>query len=78
MQKKPPPCGQAHKYLKEDGYVQKPKVWRGLTAVCALFLVFSMMAAYIFELYRTSVDAFFGTRSQVMVTSESDDAEDAQ
>lgn len=36
-----------------------------------------MMAAYIFELYRTSVDAFFGTRSQVMVTSESDDAEDA-
>ena len=56
---------------------KKPKVWRGLTAVCALFLVFSMMAAYIFELYRTSVDAFFGTRSQVMVTSESDDAEDA-
>ena len=56
---------------------KKPKVWRGLTAVCALFLVFSMMAANIFELYRTSVDAFFGTRSQVMVTSESDDAEDA-
>lgn len=56
---------------------KKPKVWRGLTVVCALVLVFSLMAANIFELYRTSVDAFFGTRSQQMVTAESDNAEDA-
>ena len=55
----------------------KTKVWRGLTVVFALFLVFSLMAANIFEIYRASVDAFFGTRSQQIVTEASDDASDA-
>lgn len=55
---------------------RKTNIWRGLSLVCALFLTFSMLAANILETYRTSVDAFFGTRSQQTVTESSEDGED--
>lgn len=55
----------------------KTNFWRGLALVCALLLSVSVMAGIILEDYRTSVDAFVGTRSQEMVTEESEDGEDA-
>ena len=45
--------------------------------VFALLLAVSMMAGNILELYRTSVDAFLGTRSTQTVTEQSDDESDA-
>lgn len=56
---------------------KKTNLWRGMSFVCALFLTISVMAANILEIYRTSVDAFVGTRSQKTVTEESADGEDA-
>ena len=43
----------------------------------SLLLAVSMMAGNILELYRTSVDAFLGTRSTQTVTEQSDDESDA-
>lgn len=57
--------------------IQKTNIWRGLALVCALFFTVSVIAANILETYRTSVDAFVGTRSQQTVTEESGDGEDA-
>ena len=57
--------------------MKKTNVWRGLSLVCALLLAFSLMAGTVLETYRTSVDAFFGTRSQTTVTEQSEDEEDA-
>ena len=56
---------------------KRSNVWRGMTLLFTLLFVISLMTASIFELYRTSVDAFFGTRSQMTVTEQSDDAADA-
>lgn len=56
---------------------KKTNVWRGMSFVCALFLTISIMAANILEIYRTSVDAFVGTRSQKTVTEKSENGEDA-
>ena len=56
---------------------KKAQVWRGLSMICALLLVCSILAGSIFERYRTSVDAFFGTRSQTLVTATSEDEADA-
>lgn len=56
---------------------KKSNVWRGLTLLMALLFAVSLMAGSIFEMYRTSVDAFFGTRSQATVTEDTGDAEDA-
>lgn len=56
---------------------KKTNIWRGCSLVCALLLTISMLAANILETYRTSVDAFFGTRSQQTVTEETEDGEDA-
>lgn len=53
--------------------LKKKNLWRGLTMVFALLLAVSMMAGNILELYRTSVDAFLGTRSTQTVTEQSDD-----
>ena len=53
------------------------RIWRGLTLVFALILAVSMVGGNILETYRTSVDAFFNTRSQVVVTTKSADGEDA-
>ena len=53
------------------------RVWRGLTLVFALIMAASMVGGNILETYRTSVDAFFNTRSQVVVTTKSADGEDA-
>lgn len=56
---------------------KKTNTWRGLTLVCALLLTISVLAANILETYRTSVDAFVGTRSQKTVTEASENGEDA-
>ncbi len=64
-------------HQKEEIILKKTNVWRGLSLVCALLLAFSLMAGTVLETYRTSVDAFFGTRSQTTVTEQSEDAEDA-
>lgn len=56
---------------------KKTNIWRGLALVSALFLTISIIAANILETYRTSVDAFVGTRSQQTVTEASEDGEDA-
>ena len=53
------------------------RVWRGLTLIFAFMLAVSMVGGSILETYRTSVDAFFNTRSQVVVTTKSADGEDA-
>ena len=57
--------------------LKKKNLWRGLTMVFALLLAVSMMAGNILELYRTSVDAFLGTRSTQTVTEQSDDESNA-
>ena len=57
--------------------LRKTNLWRGLTVLCALLLAVSLMAGTILETYRTSVDAFFGTRSQTTVTEASENEEDA-
>ena len=49
---------------------KRTNLWRGLTIVFSLLLAVSLMAGSILETYRTSVDAFFGTRSQKIVTTE--------
>lgn len=56
--------------------MKKTNVWRGLALVFALLFAISLMAANILETYRTSVDAFVGTRSQTTVTEASADGED--
>ena len=53
---------------------RKTNMWRGISMTSALFLTVSLLAGNILETYRTSVDAFVGTRSQITVT---DDAEDS-
>lgn len=56
---------------------KKTNVWRGLVLIFALLFAVSLVTANIMESYRTSVDAFFGTRSQQMVTEQSEDSADA-
>lgn len=55
----------------------KRNVWRGLSMVFAALLTVSLLAANILETYRTSVDAFVGTRSQITVTESSGEEADA-
>ncbi len=56
---------------------KRSALWRGLTIVFSLLLAVSLMAGSILETYRTSVDAFFGTRSERVVTIADDSGEDA-
>lgn len=57
--------------------MKKTSVWRGVSMVSALLLTVSLLAGNILETYRTSVDAFVGTRSQKTVTEGSDNEEDS-
>lgn len=57
--------------------MRKSNVWRGLTLVSTSLLTVSVLAGNILETYRTSVDAFVGTRSQKIVTESSDNEEDS-
>lgn len=57
--------------------IKRTNLWRGLTIVFALLTAVATTAGTILETYRTSVDAFLGTRSQTTVTEASDDASDA-
>ena len=41
---------------------ERTGLWRGITAVGALLLAVAIMAGTIMETYRTSLDAFVGTR----------------
>ncbi len=53
---------------------RKTNMWRGISMTSALFLTVSLLAGNILETYRTSVDAFVGTRSQVTVTEDAQDS----
>ena len=57
--------------------LKKRNIWRGLALTCCFLLSVSIMMGNILERYRTSVDAFFGTRSQSTVTRELEDSGDA-
>lgn len=57
--------------------MKKTNVWRGVSVASASLLTVSLLAGNILETYRTSVDAFVGTRSQKTVTESSDNAEDS-
>ncbi len=57
--------------------MKKRNVWRGVTLLAASLLTVSLLAGSILETYRTSVDAFVGTRSQKMVTESSENEEDS-
>lgn len=57
--------------------MKKTNVWRGVSMVSASLLTVSLLAGNILETYRTSVDAFVGTRSQKTVTEISDNEEDS-
>lgn len=57
--------------------MKKTNVWRGVSMVSASLLAVSLLAGNILETYRTSVDAFVGTRSQKIVTEGSDNEEDS-
>lgn len=48
-----------------------------MTAIGALVLAIAIMAGLIMETYRTSIDAFVGTRSQKVVTDETAGGKDA-
>ena len=54
--------------------MKRTNLWRGASATSALFLTVSVLAGNILETYRTSVDAYVGTRSQVTVTDGADEA----
>ena len=56
---------------------ERTGLWRGITAVGALLLAVAIMAGTIMETYRTSLDAFVGTRSQRTVTDQSADNGDS-
>ncbi|MGL5260578.1 MAG: glycoside hydrolase family 3 C-terminal domain-containing protein [Lachnospiraceae bacterium] len=56
---------------------KRKNIWRGLSSIFALCIMFSILAANIFETYRTSVDAFFGTRSKMITTSSVEGEEDS-
>lgn len=55
---------------------KRSKGWRGCTLVCVLLLAISIIAGMTLETYRTSVDAFFGTKSIKTVTDVTNDEED--
>ena len=57
--------------------MKRSNVWRGLSMVSASLLTVSILTGNILETYRTSVDAFVGTRSQMTVTESSDNEEDS-
>lgn len=57
--------------------MKRRNVWRGVTLISASLLTVSLLAGNILETYRTSVDAFVGTRSQKTVTESSDNEEDS-
>lgn len=56
---------------------KKSRLWRAMTSVGALLLALVIMASLVMETYRTSIDAFFGTRSQRIVTDQSAHGKDA-
>lgn len=57
--------------------MKRRNVWRGVTLISASLLTVSLLAGNILETYRTSVDAFVGTRSQKTVTESSANEEDS-
>lgn len=65
------------KCVKEDEMTKHVSLWRGITAVGAFLLAIAIMAGAIMETYRTSLDAFVGTRSQRTVTDASADGGDS-
>ena len=52
----------------------KQLIWRGLAALTAAMLVFSLAAVPLVNKFRTDIDKFLGTSSTVLVSDESDEA----
>ena len=50
--------------------MKSKKLWRGLALIFAMLFMISFAAGNILEMYRTSVDAFFGTVSTKIVTED--------
>ena len=50
----------------------KQRLWRGLTALTAVFLAFSLVATTLVNQFRTNLDSFLGTVSSRVVTEEAD------
>lgn len=46
---------------------KKTALWRGLEGVCSVMLTFSVMAGMVVDNFRTDIDKFVGTNSQVTV-----------
>lgn len=55
---------------------KKPWLWRGIAHIAAFCLAIVITLAVVLEAYRAPVDAFFGTKSQKIVTEKTDDEED--
>ncbi len=51
-------------------------LWRGLTTVCASVLALALAAAPLVNTFRTDIDKFLGTQSQVIVTDEDGETTD--
>ena len=49
---------------------KRPNLFRGMTCVCSLLLIISILASVVLEGNRTMVDQTFGTHSQLTVTTE--------
>ena len=46
------------------------RVWRGLTTVCAVLLMFALMLQNLVDGFRTDLDKFLGTQSSFIVTED--------
>ncbi|WEV69354.1 glycoside hydrolase family 3 C-terminal domain-containing protein [Bifidobacterium sp. ESL0775] len=62
-----------HQDKRNRGSAASARPWRALVTIGAFVLAVSVVAGTVFETYRTSVDAFFGTRSEETVTDRSAD-----
>ncbi len=49
---------------------RKSSLWRGLSLICTFGLTLAILAGFILERYRVSVDAFYNTVSQELVTDD--------
>lgn len=65
--------GQTAKENQGGQMFRRINVWRGLTTVGTLLLSIAIIAGLVLEMYKTSADAFFGTRSQQTITNISED-----
>lgn len=56
---------------KQNRYVAKCRIWRGVTTLTASMLTLSLGAAAVIDSFRTDIDKFLGTQSTKILTEES-------